>query len=1253
MDAQDGIAIIGIAGRFPGADNVDEFWKNLLDGKDSISRFTDEQLQKHIENYNRLKNNPDYVKAKGIIENIEYFDAAFFGINPNEAMTMDPQQRIWLETVWDAFENAGCNPFSYKGVIGVYAGALPNTYLYNNILKNPELKDSFNSTYSMDSFQLIINNDPGYIATKTAYKFNLKGPAINVQTACSTSLVAVAQACQSLVNFESDMCVAGAVSVSLPYLSGYVYQKGAINSKNGQCRPFDIESNGTVASNGSAVVILKRLEDAVNDKDHIYAVLKGWATNNDGNNKVSFLAPSVDGQAEAIMMAQAYAEIDPEEISYIEAHGTATPLGDPIEIAALTKAFRKKTAKKQFCAIGSVKSNIGHIDVAAGVAGLIKASLSAYHKIIPQSIHFNEPNPKIDFENSPFYVQKEKTEWKNTKVLNMGISSFGIGGTNAHVIIQEPPATKKTNQKDTRPQLIPLSAKSEFSLNKRKKDFIRFLKENKNTDINELAYTLQTGRNHMPLRSYLVATSTSILSEEQVFNDYIDIGISEKERKIAFLFPGQGAQYINMGKDLYLNEPFCKNIYNQCFGIYKETTGNDLQEIIFPEKITEESEQILARTEFAQPALFITELAVARFLNEFGIKPDAMIGHSIGEFTAACISGVLSVEDALKIVIKRGQLMQKMREGSMFAVKTDAEKLEGLNSDLFEIAAVNAPDLCVISVQNENIKNTRKLLDDHSVESVLLNTSHAFHSKAFEPILEEFAEYVSVFKLNPVQIPYVSCLTGEIIDQKNAGDPEYYSKQLRNPVLFSKGISTITDNEDWIFIEVGPNTHLTSLVKRNNKKAGKSPVFPTLSKPDNKNEQEKLTGVIGRLWATGNNINFNSFYKEQPYKIVLPTYPFERKRYWIESNILDEKEQNNPTGSEVPEYEIHRETGIIEKESTLSVLKKILIDLTGFDENTIQPNETFSDMGIESLYLTQYASLIEKKFRLRIEFRQLIYDYPNLTTLSEFIKLNSEVVKTLKKKEPVRQKIRKNLIPFKPDGSGIPLVFVHGDNCDNFLPKGLDKDQPYISFIHLGSDGEQIKYKNVQQLARYYIKQLHEYEPEGPYILGGHSFGGIVAYEMAVQLNEQGYSIPLLILSDSIIKEYVPLFAFKRGIKARFRETLFWYFCQSFFKIKRTLPARLRNNYILKYYDILTSKYSVPDYKGKVLLLKASKTTIGNDYLDWNKTAPNITVEELDGGHNEIINNKETIIEYTKIINRELELVQNKKITEKVLTDSQ
>ena len=988
--SKNSIAVIGIACRFPGAKNLGEFWDNLISGKETISHFTDEELSKNEFEFDLLRNNPDYVKAKGILDDIDKFDAAFFGMTPREAATTDPQQRVWLETAWDAFENAGCDPFNYKGAIGVFAGGSRGNYILNNILRDPKTLEKYIRFRLTESFQLSSGNDISFIATKTAYKFNLKGPAINVQTACSTSLVAIVQACQSLYSFESDLCLAGGVTINVPQETGYIYKEGGISSPDGHCRPFDANAKGTVTGHGVGVVVLKRLEDALRDKDTIYATVLGWALNNDGSNKVSYAAPSIEGQAEVIRLAQSFAEISPEDVGYIEAHGTATPLGDPIEIAALTKAFSAKTDKKQFCGVGSVKSNIGHTDSAAGVAGFIKACLAARFKRIPPSLNFASPNPHIDFENSPFYVQKDLKEWTDKRPLIIGVSSFGIGGTNAHVVIEEPPSMGKVPYtRPEWPELLVLSAKNGDSLTKRKEDFIEFLKSEPDVNIHDVAYTLRNGRNHMSLRSFLVASNTSEIIETGTF---IDGKKDDLISRIAFMFPGQGAQYVTMGRELYYSIKQFRQILDYCFNIVLSDTGTDLKTILFESENLEHAENQLASTDLTQPSLFIVEYALAKLLEDLKIRPDFLIGHSIGEYTAACIAGVFDLESSLKIVIKRGTLMKKMPSGKMMAVRTSYDKLINLKGQDFEIAANNSPNSCSISFRPENTDKVRKIMDSNGIAYIALNTSHAFHSSSFDSILSEFGEYVEQFAMKAPEIPFISCVTGKFITTEQATSGLYWAQQLRKTVHFSEGISLIGENNDVLFLEVGPNTHLSTQVRENSKIINKKAIINTLGKADGVHETYKIIGAIGSMFNTGIEIDLSILQDNNAYnKIALPGYPFKKIRHWIDFKYPEGSDSlleyaSTSAMTETKSTEITQGEGNTITESyyidTNTSILNIWKSQIGIDD--IGPDDNFFEIGGHSLIALQILTRIKEDLHLNIPLKTFI-DNPTVNRLCSII----------------------------------------------------------------------------------------------------------------------------------------------------------------------------------------------------------------------------------------------------------------------------
>ncbi|MDZ8065208.1 MAG: beta-ketoacyl synthase N-terminal-like domain-containing protein [Nostoc sp. DedQUE08] len=876
------IAIIAVAGRFPGAKDIESFWQNLRDGVETISSLTDEELI-NSGVFLDLLNNPSYVKASAVISDIDLFDANFFTYSAKEAELIDPQQRLFLELAWEAVEKAGYDPETYNGLIGVYGGVGMSRYLLNNLIPHHQLLET------IDPLQLGISNDKDFVPTRVAYKLNLTGPAVNVQTACSTSLVAVHFACQSLLNGECDIALAGGVSISIPQKTGYLHQPEMILSPDGHCRAFDAKAQGTIAGSGAGIVVLKRLKDAISDRDHIHAIIKGSAINNDGAIKVGYTAPSASGQAAVIGEAQAIADVDAETISYIEAHGTATPLGDPIEIAALTQAFNQTTDKKGFCAIGSVKTNFGHLDT-AGVAGLIKTVLALQHKMLPPSLHYQTPNPKIDFANSPFYVNTTLTEWKtNNTPRRAGVSSFGMGGTNAHVILEEATQFKIQNSKfKNKYLLLCLSAKTASALEKATANLIVYLKEHPEVNLSDVAYTLNSGRRGFNYRRMLVChdledavKALSSLDPKQVFTNYTEI----TERPVAFMFPGQGSQYVNMAREIYETETVFREQVDYCSEILKPLLGLDLRHIIYPsESNIDEASKQLQQTGIAQPAIFVIEYALARLWQSYGVEPQAAIGHSIGEYVAATLAEVFSLEDALSLVAARGQMMQQLPTGAMLSIPLPADKVKSLLGTELSLAAINQPLQCVVSGSIPEIEVLQSQLATQGIECRRLHTSHAFHSQMMEPILEAFAERVKKVTLNPPKLPYISNLTGTWIKVSQATNPDYYAQHLRSTVLFASGVEKLLATPEQVLIEVGPGHTLTTLVKRHPDKADTQTVLTSVRHPQEKQfDSHVLLTTLGQLWLTGVKVDWFGFYShDEYYRLPLPTYPFERQRYWID-----------------------------------------------------------------------------------------------------------------------------------------------------------------------------------------------------------------------------------------------------------------------------------------------------------------------------------------------------------------------------------
>ena len=891
----DGIAIVGMAGRFPGANDVAEYWRNLQAGVESITFFSDEELKKAgVEA--ALLSAPNFVKAKGAIENGDAFDAAFFGFTPREAEIMDPQHRLFMECVWTALEDAGYDAETYEGAIGLYGGEGMNTYLLFNLMSNRDLLES------VGLLQASVQNRGDHLTTHVAYELNLKGPSLTIQTACSTSLVAVHTACQSLLTFQCDLALAGGVTITVPLKNGYTYLEGGIYSPDGHCRAFDEGAQGTVEGNGVAVVALKRLSDALADGDTIHAVIKGSAVNNDGSLKVGYTAPSVDGQAEVIAEAHAVSGVDPESITYVEAHGTGTSLGDPVEIEALTRAFRHGTDANRFCAIGSVKSNIGHLDAAAGVAGLIKTVLALKHRQLPPSLNFENENSRIDFANSPFYVNGKLSEWKtaNGNPRRAGVSSFGIGGTNAHVVLEEAPEPSPTESKRNW-HLLPLSARTNSALDAATVNLHAYLKEHAEIDLADVAHTLQIGRKKFNHRRVVVCrdredavAALETLDARRVFTSLQE----PRNRPVVFMFPGQGAQYVRMGLELYRAEPIFREQVDSCSEILRPHLGFDLRDVLYPsDESLEEAGQKLNQTFVTQPALFVTEYALAKQWMEWGLHPEAMIGHSVGEYVAACLAGVFSLEDALRLIAARGRLIQSLPSGSMLVVSLPEQKLRSMIESKPElaIAAINAPGLCTVSGTHEAIDKLEDELKPQGLMLRRLQTSHAFHSSMMEPILNPFIEEISKATLNAPGMSYLSNVTGNWITAADATDPSYWARHIRQTVLFNNGVSEIFKNPERLLLEVGPGNSLTVLARHHPQRGAAQVVLSSLRRADEQEPDEAfMLTTLGRMWLANVKVDWTKLSDgEQRRRVSLPTYPFERQRFWIEAQAGSGKSTKN------------------------------------------------------------------------------------------------------------------------------------------------------------------------------------------------------------------------------------------------------------------------------------------------------------------------------------------------------------------------
>lgn len=1012
-DVQDGaIAVVGMSGRFPGARNVRELWSNILEGRDCITHFDVAELEDSFDDSTRREDR--YVKARPILADVDRFDAGFFGVMAREAALTDPQQRLFLEIAWEAFEDAGYDPAKIAGAVGVFAGTSMNTYFLKHVLTDRGVIDEFTSQFQIGEYQKLVGAGD-FVATRTAYKLGLTGPAISVQTACSTSLTAIGLAVENLRAGRCDMALAGGVSITFPQKRGYFYEEGGMGAADGVCRPFDANAKGTVFGSGAGVVLLKRLDDAIADGDPIYAVVRGVGMNNDGSDKVGFTAPSVDAQARAIAIAHAEAGIDPATIGYIEAHGTATPLGDPIEFAGLVQAFRLGGVEGgQFCALGSAKANVGHLDAAAGVTGFMAAALALRDRTLPPLTHFRAPNPGIDVTNSPFFFNAAKRPWADGPTpRRAGVSSFGVGGTNVHLLLEEAPCrvdvadTEQIGAQD-KPQILPLSARSAPALERARANLAGHLAANPGLSLADVATTLQTGRRDFTHRAVVIAESLE-QAQAKLQKGAIEAQAPQTAGPVVFMFPGQGSQYPGMGAALYRSEPVFREWIDKGADTLAPHLGLDIRTLLLSEAPEgADTPHPIRSTIYAQPALFLVEYALAQLWMSRGIKPTAMIGHSVGELVAACVAEAVAFEDALYLIAKRGALMQSAEPGAMLVVRLSEAELGPMMGDEIDLAAVNAPSLSVVAGPFAAMEAFEAKLKAADIDHRRLHTSHAFHSRMMSGVVEDLARVADTLTFAIPKIPYVSSVTGQWASMDQPVRGRYWASHCRDVVRFSDALATVTADSKPLLLEIGPGRTLSTFVMQGlprDRHLGALASLPDFAMRDQ--ELAVLAEATGRLWLNGVTPNWTVVQGETARRISLPTYPFERERYWIDAPVsasasaaASASSSNLTTQAAViaapamPEAIIITTTTQTTMDQTVQIDRKprliaelasLLAELSGEAPDISDPDVTFWDLGYDSLFMGQVSRQLRRRYDVTISFRQIMSDYPTLPALAQFL----------------------------------------------------------------------------------------------------------------------------------------------------------------------------------------------------------------------------------------------------------------------------
>ncbi|MFF8868287.1 type I polyketide synthase [Streptomyces sp. NPDC015139] len=1095
-------AVIGMAGRFPGADDLDAFWENLAAGHEAVRPVTDEEFLA-AGGHRRDLDDPSLIRMASVIEGIDRFDSGFFGYSPAEAAVVDPQQRLLLETAYHALEDAGClGPGADNGVFGVYAGSGDSRYYPAHVYPHYAGQPG-----SLELVHAATANSLGTLAPRISYELGLTGPSVSVQTACSTALVAVHTAVQDLIDHRCDTALAGAVSLNPSALLGYRHLPDGPLSPDGHCRAFAADAAGTSSGDGVGAIVLKRLEDALTDGDRIRAVVRGTAINNDGRRKVGFSAPSSAGQSEVVLAAQAQAMIAADTIGLVEAHGTATRLGDPIEVAALTEAFRESTDRRGFCALGSVKTNIGHLGAAAGIAGLIKAVLALEHRQIPPSLHFDRPNPLIDFTASPFRVPTSLEDWcVADHPRRAAISAFGVGGTNAHLILQEapasPPAPPREPQADHR-QVLPLSARTAGGLRGQAAALARHLEHQPDIALDDVAHALRTRR--PALRHRLTVTAASRAETLSALRTAIPLtpAPSDGPARVAFLLPGGGVQYAGMGAELYRDRDDYRDIVDECAHILRPVLGADLRSTLLGHAPSDDMSAFLG--------LVATEYALARTLMAAGVRPHALMGHSLGEYTAACLAGVIDLADMLPLVAQRLQLIGAAG-GATVGVASSAEDVQPLLGPELSLAAVNGPTACTVAGHTDAVARFERELARRAISFRRVRIPAAAHSHVLDPILDTYGKYLRGVTLRPPRIPLVTNVTGTWITDAQATSPQHWLDHTRNTVLFADGVTALYEQGDPVLVEIGPADTLTRLAAA--QLTPRKPVTITTMRHARADASDGfvLAEALGRLWSAGVDSALPPV-PGTPQSVPLPPYAFERHRHWIDapgarttrSVAVPNRRDAQPALVPRPRLSTEHVPPDTDREREVTRMWEQTLGIGG-----IGLYDNFFDLGGDSMRAVVLADRLRRAGVLDVTAATLL-SVPTVAGVLATAGYGDGPDSSAHALGP--------LLPLRPEGSAAPLFCIHPGagvawRYAGLLPH-LGGDQPVYGIQAAGLDGSRPPAPDAATMVTSYVQLVREIQPHGPYRLLGWSYGGFVAHAMACALQERGEKVELLAMLDA------------------------------------------------------------------------------------------------------------------------------------------